>query len=158
MNDRPGQADQTGVAQPVASLAVLYAGVLIGVSFIATPAKFLAQSITLEQALDVGRWTFRLFGWVELGLVTLMLVLAMRCRGIRVWGPIIAVLVAVLCQFLFLRPLLDARLGAILAGGAPPPSQLHNIYGLIELGKLAALLCIGLGRHDRSASGSGSSS
>ncbi|MBL9030093.1 MAG: hypothetical protein JNM80_00120 [Phycisphaerae bacterium] len=158
MNDRPGQADQTRVAQPVASLAVLYAGILIGVSFIATPAKFLAQSITLAQALDVGRWTFRIFGWVELGMVILMLILGMRYRGIRVWGPIIAVLVAVLCQFLFLRPLLDARLGTILAGGEPPPSQLHNIYGLIELGKLAALLCIGWGRHARSASGSGSSS
>lgn len=57
MNDRPGQADHVGVAQPVASLAVFYAGVLIGVSFIATPAKFLAQSITLAQAFDVGRWT-----------------------------------------------------------------------------------------------------
>ncbi len=154
MNDQPGHADQAGVAQPVASLAVFYAGILIDVSFIATPAKFLVQSITLAQALDVGRWTFRVFGWVELGLVILMLVLGKRCRSIGVWGLIIAVLVAVLCQFLFLRTLLDARLGTILAGGEPPPSQLHNLYGLIEIGKLAALLWIGRGHPARSASGS----
>jgi hypothetical protein len=36
----------------------LWAGMLLGVSFIATPAKFLAPSLPLAQALDVGRSSF----------------------------------------------------------------------------------------------------
>jgi hypothetical protein len=154
MNDRYGQAGRASIPWPIASLAVLYAGVLIGVSFIATPAKFFAQSITLAQALDVGRWTFFVFGWVELGLVILMLTLSLPHRRARWVGLIIGVLAAVLCQIIFLRPLLDVRLGTILDGGEPPPSQLHNVYGLFEVGKLAALLCIGWGRPTRSGSGS----
>lgn len=151
MNDPPGQPGQTGIPRPVASLALLYAGILIGVSFIATPAKFLAQSITLAQALDVGGWTFCIFGWVELGLVALMLILGLRCRSVRVLWPIIAVLALVVIQALFLRPRLATRLAEIIGGGDPPPSQLHNVYGLIEVGKLAALLYIGWARPPRPA-------
>lgn len=35
-------------------LAVLWAGLLLGVSFLATPVKFLAPSLSLPVALDVG--------------------------------------------------------------------------------------------------------
>ncbi|MGH6868523.1 MAG: hypothetical protein ACREDA_06585 [Methylocella sp.] len=39
-------------------LPVLWIGVLIGISFIATPIKFKARSLTLPVALDVGQTTF----------------------------------------------------------------------------------------------------
>lgn len=151
MNDPPRQPAQAGIPRPVASLALLYAGILIGVSFIATPAKFLARSITLAQALDVGRWTFGIFGWVELGLIAGLLMLGLRSRSVRVWWPILAVLALVALQALFLRPMLDARLAEILSGGDPPPSQLHNVYGVVEVAKLAALLCIGWARPPKPA-------
>ena len=39
-------------------LALVWFGVLAGVSFLATPIKFMAPSLSLSVALDVGRQTF----------------------------------------------------------------------------------------------------
>ena len=44
--------------------AILFVWILLGVSFIATPAKFLAPSLSMAQALDVGRWTFHVLSLV----------------------------------------------------------------------------------------------
>ena len=42
----------------VTLLAWLWAGLVLGVSFVATPVKFLAPSLSLADALAVGRVTF----------------------------------------------------------------------------------------------------
>ncbi|WP_415289162.1 hypothetical protein RSD66_04440 [Brevundimonas sp. S1H14] len=56
----------------VAFVATLWLGLLIGVSFLATPVKFQAPSLTLATALEVGQATFALFTRVEWGLVVLL--------------------------------------------------------------------------------------
>ncbi len=61
----------------VFALALLWIGLLIGVSFLATPAKFLAASLTLPVALDVGRHTFAIFNRVEWLLAATFLVLTL---------------------------------------------------------------------------------
>ena len=48
-------------------LATFWAGIVIGVSFIATIAKFDAPSLTLPVALDVGRHTFAPLARIEWG-------------------------------------------------------------------------------------------
>jgi hypothetical protein len=40
------------------TLPILYAGILLGISFLATPIKFLVPLLTLPVALDIGRITF----------------------------------------------------------------------------------------------------
>ncbi len=63
------------------TLTVLWIGLLIGASFLATPAKFLAPSLSRAAALDVGRHTFAIFNKVEwLPAATLFVVLLVR-RG-----------------------------------------------------------------------------
>lgn len=52
----------------------LWLGMLIGVSFIGTPAKFGAATLSLPVALDVGRTTFALFNWIEWGMLALLVV------------------------------------------------------------------------------------
>ncbi len=42
-------------------LLLIWAGVALGVAFVATPAKFLAPSLSLPVALDVGRHTFAVY-------------------------------------------------------------------------------------------------
>jgi hypothetical protein len=51
----------------VSPLLFVWSGLLIGVSFVATPARFLAPSLQLPQALDVGRWTFHVLTLVARG-------------------------------------------------------------------------------------------
>lgn len=50
------------------TVALVWAGMVLGVSFLATAAKFLVPSLPRPVALDVGRHTFQVFGWVEMAL------------------------------------------------------------------------------------------
>lgn len=110
-----------------------------------TPAKFLAPSITLPVALDVGRQTFRVADRVELALCCLLAVLAAFAARRQRWAvafAIPAIIVAV--QALWLIPALDARVGLILAGQTPPPSPLHLVYIAAEAAKTLWLASVGL--------------
>ncbi len=119
---------------------LLYAGVLLGFSFVATPAKFMAPGVATRDLLLVGRTSFGVFAWVEAAFVLLVAVLALRCRVARVGVTLVGVLVAT--QHLGLRPILDARVTAVVRGASPEPSGLHRVYGVLELVKLGTLLWI----------------
>ncbi len=124
------------------ALALVWAGMVLGVSFLATPAKFLAPSLSLPVALDVGRHTFRAFGRVEMALAALL--------GLRAAAPgrqrqlALAPGLIVLAQALWLRPRLDARTQQVAGNQEPPSSGLHLAYVACEVAKLAALLTLGL--------------
>jgi len=122
-------------------LALLWAGLSFGVAFVATPAKFLAPTLTLPVALDVGRQTFRLYNHVELGLslVAVLLALSATTRRRHALGFAVPILL-VLVQALWLMPALDARTLLIQAGQPAPPSHLHTVYIAVEAVKILALL------------------
>lgn len=144
---------RTAVA--LAVVALVWIGLLLGVSFLATPVKFLAPSLTLPVALDVGRQTFRWFSRVELVLAGAALLAALAYDGRRGLGSMrgtgrplatvlaVVLLAVVLLQVLWLLPLLDARVEIILRGGMPQPSRLHDVYVAIEAVKLGALVGLG---------------
>ncbi len=127
-------------------VAYVWLGLILGVSFLATPIKFRAQSLTLPVALDVGRTTFHAFGRVEWVLSFLLAVLAIRART-RLepvdWLFAGLVVTIVATQAVWLIPRLDIRVAAIIAGDPPPPSHLHSIYAGPEFFKAATLLLIG---------------
>ena len=107
---------------------------MLGVSFLATPAKFLAPSLSLQVALDVGRHTFFVLNRVELGLSALVVLLglcssASRSRRLALVLPGLVVL----AQTAWLLPLLDARVEKVLSGATPASSPLHSIYVTCEL-------------------------
>jgi hypothetical protein len=124
-------------------LACVWAGIVIGVSFIATVAKFDAPSLTLPVALDVGRHTFAPLARIEWALWLLLLTASAlagwgRGRILAVGG--VAGILAV--QALWLLPSLDARVELILAGTTPPPSQLHLLFVAGETAKILALAAL----------------
>lgn len=142
-------ADRTAIR-----LALLWAGISIGVAFVATPAKFLAPSLSLSVALDVGRHTFRVYNGLELVLVAFAVALSLgstdpwrRLRGFAVPAAVVVI------QALWLIPALDARTQLIQAGRIPPASHLHAVYILAEASKIIALvgaaLAVGHGRARR---------
>jgi hypothetical protein len=59
-------------------LAWVWMGIVIGVSFLATPIKFTADSLTRPVALDVGRATFNALGYLELALTVTLAALIWR--------------------------------------------------------------------------------
>ncbi len=122
-------------------LITLWAGIIIGVSLIATPVKFQAPSLSMHTGLEIGRYTFRLLGRVELCL----LIATIATAGIAQlrWSTIVLialVVVGILLQRCWLLPLLDNKVGQILAGGAPSFSIQHGIYGALEAAKAVLLI------------------
>lgn len=102
-------------------IAGVWAGLILGISFIATPAKFLAPSITLPVALDVGRATFRIGFLLEMAFGLVLLTAGAMAYG---WGRttlvVIALLVALAAQRFALLPVLDARADLVMAGTPLP--------------------------------------
>jgi len=130
-------------------LAWVWMGIVIGVSFLATPVKFTADSITRPVALDVGRATFNALGYLEWALTIALAVLIWRAlttgqrpgdQALTLTGVVASVVVL---QAVWLVPALDERVASIIAGVEPPPSHLHTFYGIAEVIKVAALGLLG---------------
>lgn len=134
----------------ISALLFVWAGLLLGVSFVAVPAKFLAPSLPMAQALDVGRWTFHVLAWIECGFaVATALLIAIAWRsGKTVSGPVagltVVVAIVLVAESFALRPLLDARVLRIMAGESVPPSPWHNAYIALEALRLALILAAGI--------------
>lgn len=133
-------------------LPVFWAGLLVGVSFIATPAKFQASSLTLPVALDVGRATFAIWNNVEWLALALFAPLIAFTRIDTFSAVAIAVLgVFLLIQSVVLLPILNNRIAAIIAGAHPPPSSDHLIYIAIDILKLIVLAAMAWKQSERLA-------
>lgn len=124
----------------------VWAGLLLGVAFVATPAKFLAPSLPLAQALDVGRWTFHVLSIIEWSLVATFVAIVVVWRGVIAthWVALLMCLLAIAAalalQTFAVRPLLDVRVLQIMRGDRVPPSALHSVYIGLEALKLLLLL------------------
>lgn len=138
---RPKMAKVTKFSTPaMVAVGLFWAGMLVGVSFLATPAKFMAPSLTLPVALEVGRATFAIFERVEQLLVAILLIVAFigpASSLVRLLTVVLVVCVAI--EGLWLLPALDARVDQILAGQLPKPSRLHELYIAIDAAKLVLL-------------------
>ena len=130
---------------PVISL--LWAGILLGTSFLATPAKFLAPSLSLSGALEVGKVTFTVLSWVEYGLfialgISLFLYMrSLNLKPIQV-NTLLILILLVLFQQTWLLPELDIRTSLIIKGEQLGPSNLHFIYVTTELLKIIVLIVL----------------
>ena len=127
-----------------AFVAIFWLGMLVGVSFLATPVKFQAPSLDLPVALDVGRVTFALFSHIEWIPAVLLLAVVVLPR-LDAWTVAAAAAASVLlaAEFFWLLPVLDVRVAAIIAGEAVQPGPHHFLYALAEVAKAMLLLVIG---------------
>lgn len=128
-----------------AFVALAWLGMLVGVSFLATPVKFLAPSLELPVALDVGRVTFAAFSKAEWGLSLFLVIATFIPKAPR--GEVLLTAVAVLIvgvQALWLLPALDARVAAVIAGSPLEPSAHHAAYAVLEAAKAFALIAVAL--------------
>ena len=123
----------------------LWLGLLIGISFIETPLKFMAPGMTLALGLGIGQLVFAAMNIVE---VVFFLVLAASCfkRGLdRAYLWVVAGLgVVLLAKVALIRPFLSKRTEAVLAGVESGGSAWHYFYiaadGLLTLLLITALV------------------
>jgi hypothetical protein len=123
----------------------IWLGLLIGVSFIATPIKFSAPSLDLPTALDVGRVTFSLFNKIEWGVLALLAIF-LWLNGLPGVRTLLAIWLAFLLiiQSAWLLPILNFYIETIAQGMQKPPSFEHLAYGVIEIVKALSLAAIGI--------------
>jgi hypothetical protein len=126
------------------AMPFLWAGSLIGHSFVATPAKFKAEGIEKALALEVGRATFSLFNRVEilfLALVATTMIFSQT--NLYSWFVFTIITVSFLIQRLALRPKLFHDIAAYHKGQQPASKTPHKLYTLLEVIKLIALISLG---------------
>lgn len=136
----------SNLTEPAAAfVATLWLGMVLGVSFIATPVKFQAPSLSLPVALEIGRATFSLFSKIEWGIAAL-LVLALLAGQRRILPFILgaAAVAILLTEQLWLLPVLDARVEAIIAGIPTPADWRHFLYIAIETIKIIVLAVLSI--------------
>lgn len=121
-----------------ALVALAAAAMLLALSFVATPVKFLAEGVPLGQLLAVGRVTFRASLVVELCLLLPLLVLA---QGRMRWLAVVAAAI-IAGQWLALMPPLDARTLARIAGQTTTPSSLHAWWIAADAARIVLYLLV----------------
>lgn len=120
-------------------------GMTAGVSLLATPAKFMAPTITRPVALDVGRAVFGVLNKAEIiALVVLLVVVRLSGEARRWWAVAGVLTLIVLAQSAWLLPELAARTQMVVEGVELPPSMAHGLYSSLELVKLGLLLYLGI--------------
>jgi hypothetical protein len=129
-------------------LFLIWCGLIFGVSFLATPAKFLAPELELSLALQIGRVTFQIMSFVEFSLLTTSFIIIFLNNG-RSWKTyssslILTALLAI--QYLGVLPLLGNHTEKIFEQGGQhvTPSFLHSLFIFIEALKLGLLLALGV--------------
>jgi hypothetical protein len=122
----------------------VWAGLIIGVSFLATLVKFRAQSLTMPVALDVGAHTFTALVRVEWIFVVMTVVLWSVARPVRSHSIIHLVQIALFVMEAFwLLPILEARAQVVIGGGSAEPSYAHIIFVAFEVIRVILLLISG---------------
>ena len=122
----------------------LWVGMTIGVSMIATPIRFTAETITRPIALDVGRVVFAALNKAELvALVVLLIVVRASGRAPRLWSFCGVLALIVIAQSVWLTPELAERTQMIIDGIEPGKSYAHAIYSSLELLKIGLLFYLG---------------
>lgn len=125
-------------------IPAVWLGLLIGISLIEAPLKFTAPGITIPLGLGIGRRVFFAMNLVEVVLALGLLLALLRSVGRPAWSRlttpgsprlwllslISAALLAV--KFAVIRPFLNQRTDAVLAGESAGGSSLHYAYIAVD--------------------------
>ena len=125
-------------------ISLIWAGMILGISFLEAWIKFHAPTLTKAVGLDVGRTVFRGFHNVQLVLALLLVITVILANPLHhIWLLTLVALIILAVQMIVLFPRLNKRTTAIIAGQLLPVSYTHTCYGILEIIKLIDLFFIG---------------
>jgi hypothetical protein len=121
----------------------VWLGMVLAISFLEAPLKFRAPGITLPLGLGIGRLVFRALNFAEIGLAALLTLVfvVLRPPGPG-WALLVTAWLLLGVQVGVLRPRLDRRAAALIAGRTPPPSRHHLAYIALETAKVPLLVVL----------------
>jgi hypothetical protein len=125
-------------------VAFTWLGMTAGVSLLATPLRFTADTATRPVALDIGRVVFAALNKAEfVALIIVLIIVRVSGRARDLWIPVFLLALILIAQASWLIPALSASTDLVIAGTEPPPSIVHAAYSTLELGKLVLLAFVG---------------
>jgi len=133
----------------ISYVSTLWIGLVLG-SIIATVAKFRVESLNYAVALDVGRVTFNWI-YVAEGILLGFLIIGYFLSGrkqVILSLAVIVLIVLVVVQIGVLKPILDERVLAVLNGVELAASNVHRVYGGLELTKVLLLVFLSIRSFD----------
>lgn len=124
-------------------LILLWAGAVLGISFLESWVKFRTPTLSKSVALDVGRTVFNAFHKTQLILLGLILIIgSFYSLTIFNWILLFFITMILLTQSFLLFPILNKRVDLIILGEQPSKSFVHPVYGMIETSKLILLIVL----------------
>jgi hypothetical protein len=128
-----------------AMIATLWAGLVIGISFVAQPVKFGTAGLSRSVALAVGRRIFQAMHVIETVLAfCLAALLSTRMfdqqENVEASWPALLAGAALFVQITLLMPPLSKRTDAVLAGMPATHSFYHTAFALTEIIKVVMLV------------------
>lgn len=125
----------------IAMMGLLWAGMILGISFLESWAKFRAPGLSKPVGLEVGRVVFSLFHKVQSVWLLLIVCLGFFAQfSFFDWLTLGTLVFIFTLQSVWILPQLNKRVQIILTGGNPAPSFFHASYSIAELAKLILLL------------------
>lgn len=124
---------------------LIWFGALIGLSFIATPAKFLVTELDIITAIKVGRMTFDVFMYFELLMIVVLLfiILLKKCRRFSVFY-VFALVFIYAVQQIIVMPIVGANTDALFRGELTYNDGAHYAFIGLEVLKALALISFSL--------------
>ncbi|MEM9548964.1 MAG: hypothetical protein AAGA77_23460 [Bacteroidota bacterium] len=134
-----------GYAIAILVICFIWAGMLLGISFLEAPLKFQAPGITLALGLGIGKLVFGAFTKIEMAFALLIIAfLNLNQERRKIWLWFALPIFIVIIDNVLLMPILDHRIEMIQRGETPPASPAHLWYIILEVVKLIALLVGGI--------------
>jgi hypothetical protein len=127
------------------ALTFVWLGMVGAISFLEAPLKFRAPDVTLRIGLGIGRLVFRALNTVEVVFaIAVLVVMVARPPAPHVLVAFGVALGALAVQLGVVRPRLNRRSDAVLAGANVPRSRAHVSYVGLEVVKATALAVAGI--------------
>lgn len=143
-SEKMEQKDNQGLKGIIVAIPFIWAGMLIGISFLEAPLKFQAPNVTLAIGLGIGRLVFGTLNKVEIVFaVSLAVLYWMTNPPITLKVLLISILLILSIQSIWLLPILDARAEEIIEGIVPSQKSPHLYYVAGEAAKLLLLIVTG---------------
>lgn len=123
----------------------VWVGMATAISFLEAPLKFSAPGVTLQIGLGIGRLVFRVLNRIELVFAVILLtVIAVEAPATAAVVGYAVAFVMLAIQLAVVRPRLNRRSDAVLAGAEGPRSHAHYYYVGLEAIKVIALVTAGI--------------
>lgn len=127
------------------AVTFVWLGMVLGISFLEAPLKFGAPGVTVRIGLAIGRRVFRALNTAEVVLaLALLITAALGPPPVPAAVALALAAAALLVQLVAVRPRLNRRTEAVLAGADAPRSRGHLAYVGVEAAKVVALAAGGI--------------